>query len=289
MIRNKRNAWGRGALSLGLLSAAPPVFADWALNMPRGVTETSESVYGLHMTIFWISVVIGILVFGAIFYSIYMHRKSRGARPAKFHHNTAVEIVWTVIPLLILVAMAVPATGVLIEMEDTSEAEMTIKVTGYQWKWGYEYMDEGIQFLSSLDSESDRARQVGSGVDPASVENYLLEVDNRLVVPTDTKIRFMITAADVIHSWWVPELGWKKDAIPGYINETWTEIKEPGVYRGKCAELCGRDHGFMPVVVEAVEPEEFERWLEERKNGGTAGEQAAADATGSDETLVAAR
>lgn len=249
-------------LGLLLLVAAGPALAGYSqLNMTRGVTEMSGQVYGLHMTIFWITVAIGVVVFGAMFYSIFRHRKSRGVKPAKFHHSTAVEIVWTVIPLAILVGMAVPATRVLIDLNDTSGSEMTVKVTGYQWFWGYEYIDENVQFLSRLDAESDRARQLGSGISPASVPYYLENVDNRLVLPIDTRIRFQITAADVIHSWWVPDFGWKRDAIPGFVNETWTQIDEPGIYRGRCAELCGRDHAFMPIVVEAVEKEEFEAWL----------------------------
>lgn len=249
-------------LGLLLLLAAGPALAGYSqLNMTRGVTEMSGQVYGLHMTIFWITVAIGVVVFGAMFYSIFRHRKSRGVKPAKFHHSTAVEIVWTVIPLAILVGMAVPATRVLIDLNDTSGSEMTVKVTGYQWFWGYEYIDENVQFLSRLDAESDRARQLGSGISPASVPYYLENVDNRLVLPIDTRIRFQITAADVIHSWWVPDFGWKRDAIPGFVNETWTQIDEPGIYRGRCAELCGRDHAFMPIVVEAVEKEKFEAWL----------------------------
>jgi cytochrome c oxidase subunit 2 len=253
------------------------------INMTRGVTESSRQIYDLHMTIFSITVAIGLLVFGAMFYSIFRHRKARGVKPAKFHHSTAVEIVWTVIPLGILVAMAVPATQTLIDLDDTSESEMTVKVTGYQWFWGYEYMDEDVQFLSRLDVDSDRARRLGSGVEPASVDNYLQNVDQRLVLPVDTKIRFQITAADVIHSWWMPDLGWKKDAIPGFVNETWTRIDEPGVYRGRCAELCGRDHGFMPIVVEAVEKDEFQAWLAEQR--GETGATADAAETNEDEQV----
>lgn len=283
MIRNWRTGIGARVLAAaGLLLAAVPAGADFSLlNMTQGVTESSRQIYDLHMRIFWITVVIGVIVFGAMFYAMFRHRKSRGAKPAQFHHSTAVEVVWTVIPLLILVSMAVPATRVLIDLEDTSEAEMTVKVTGYQWFWGYEYMGEDVQFFSRLDEASDRARQLGSGVDPASVDNYLLEVDRRLVLPVDTKVRFLITAGDVIHSWWVPDLGWKKDAIPGFINETWTVIDEPGIYRGKCAELCGRDHGFMPVVVEAVEQAEYEDWLAAQR-GGEGGDAARTAGAGSD-------
>ena len=278
------------ASGLLLLMMAGPAMADFTLiNMTQGVTEMSGQVYDLHMTIFWITVAIGVVVFGAMFYSIFRHRKSRGVKPAKFHHSTAVEIVWTIIPLFILVGMAIPATRVLIDLNDTSDAEMTVKVTGYQWFWGYEYIDENVQFLSRLDEESDRARQLGSGISPASVPYYLENVDNRLVLPVDTRVRFQITAADVIHSWWVPDFGWKLDAIPGFVNEAWTQINEPGIYRGRCAELCGRDHAFMPIVVEAVEKEEFEAWLIAQR-GGVSDEQTAA-AENEDDTAdaVAAR
>ena len=271
-------------LVTGLMLVAAPAAADLGLiNMTRGVTESSERIYDLHMTIFMITVVIGVGVFGAMFYSIFRHRKARGVKPATFHHSTTVEIIWTVIPLAILVAMAVPATMVLVDFEDTSDTEMTVKVTGYQWFWGYEYMDENVQFLSRLDRDSDRARQLGSDIQPASVDNYLQNVDRRLILPVDTRVKFQITAADVIHSWWVPDLGWKRDAIPGFVNETWTEIKEPGVYRGRCAELCGRDHGFMPIVVEAVEKEAFQAWLAEQR-----GDDAAATTAGADDAEAGA-
>ncbi|MEX0431159.1 cytochrome c oxidase subunit II [Spiribacter insolitus] len=281
--------FGRFGLLAALMLLATPAFADFSLiNMTRGVTESSQEIYNLHMTIFTITVVIGVGVFGAMFYSIFRHRKSRGVKPAKFHHSTAVEIVWTVIPLVILVGMAVPATGVLIDLDDTSESEMAVKITGYQWFWGYEYMGEDVQFLSRLATDSDRARRLDSGINPASVPNYLQNVDRRLVLPVDTRIKFQITAADVIHSWWMPDLGWKKDAIPGFVNETWTVIEEPGVYRGRCAELCGRDHGFMPIVVEALEKDEFEAWLAEQQAGGEAGTTAeGTDAAEAGEELAA--
>ena len=247
-----------GAIACLLPSLA---LAEWALNMPKGVTEVSRDVYDLHMTIFWVCVWIGVVVFGAMFYSVFAHRKSRHPKPADFHESTLVEIIWTVIPFVILVVMAIPAAGTFIRMEDSSNAQMTVKITGYQWKWEYEYLDHDIQFFSTLDAASNRARQTGSGIDPNSVENYLLEVDNRLVVPVDTKVRFLLTSNDVIHAWWVPDLAVKKDAIPGFVNEMWTKIDEPGVYRGQCAELCGRDHGFMPVVIEALPQEEFDAWV----------------------------
>jgi len=259
-------------LIVGLAMVAVITVITWGLfavgdNMTPGVTPFSRDVYQLHMIVLITVSVIGVLVFAAMFTSIYLHRKSRGAEAAKFTHSTRAEIIWTVIPILILVVMAVPATRVLIDMEDTSGAELDIKVTGFQWLWQYEYLDEGISFYSAMDRDSNAARQIGSGISPREVDNYLLEVDKRMVVPTDTKIRILLTSADVIHSWWVPDLGWKRDAIPGMVNEAWTLIEEPGVYRGQCAELCGKDHGFMPVVVEAVPPEEYRAWVAEQTGG----------------------
>lgn len=270
-----RKWWAAPLLSFVSLAAhAQEGASKW--NLPVGKTPISREVYDLHMLIFWIVVIIAVLTFGAFFYSIWAHRRSRNPKPAKFHESTTVEIIWTVIPFFILVGMAIPAAGTLIRIADTSDAEMSIKVTGYQWLWGYEYVGEDVEIYSRLDRESDRARRPGSGIDPRSVENYLLEVDNRLVVPTDTKIRMLLTANDVIHSWWVPELGMKRDAIPGFINQMWIQVDEPGVYRGQCAELCGRDHGFMPIVVEAVPPDEFDAWLRAQQNGevAAAGEEA---------------
>ena len=240
-------------------------WAEFGLNLTRGVTPTSQQVYDLHMLILWIVTIIGVLVFGVMFWSIFHHRKSKGAVAAQFHHSTKAEIIWTIIPILILVAMAVPATKTLIFMEQTGDAEMTVKVTGYQWKWKYDYMDEGLSFFSSLSQESNEARQMNSGIDPNAVENYLLDVDNPIVLPINTKIRILTTANDVIHAWWVPALGWKRDAIPGFINDNWTYIEEPGTYRGQCAELCGKDHGFMPIVLKAVPKEEYVAWVEEMK------------------------
>jgi len=252
----------------------------WQLNMSPGVTDYSQRVYELHMLILWVCVVIGVLVFGAMAYAMFKFRKSKGAVPARWSHNTKAEIVWTVIPVLILIGTAWPATKTLIWMADTSEAELTVKVTGYQWLWRYEYIGTDVNFISKLDRESDRTRMLGSGLDPAAVtvdgENtYLLNVDNPLVLPTDTKIRFVITANDVIHAWWVPVLGWKQDAIPGFVNEAWTKINEPGTYRGQCAELCGKDHGFMPIVIDAVPREQFDAWLAERDALAKAGGDAA--------------
>jgi len=239
------------------------------LNLTQGATDISAEVYDLHMTIFYICCVIGVLVFGVMFYSVFKHRKSKGAVPATFHHSTVVEIIWTAVPLIILISMAIPAAKTLIAMEDSSESEMTVKVTGYQWKWHYEYMGEDVDFYSQLHPDHNAARQLNSGIDVSQFHWYLKEVDTELVLPVGKKIRFLHTAADVIHAWWVPALAVKKDAIPGFINENWALIKEPGVYRGKCAELCGRDHGFMPIVVRAVTQEEFDVWLEKKKAGET--------------------
>lgn len=251
----------------GMMLAGHEATADWELNMPQGVTEISQQVYDLHMYILWICVVIGILVFGAMFWSIWRHRKSRGTQAAQFHHSTTVEIIWTVIPVFILVGMAIPATRTLIAMEDTSSPDLTVKVTGYQWKWKYDYIEDEVSFFSNLHPSSRAAVYA----DPSQAENYLLEVDNPLVVPADKKVRFLITSDDVIHAWWVPDLGWKKDAIPGFINEMWTRIPEPGVYRGQCAELCGKDHGFMPVVVEAKSEQDYQQWVAEQKAAHAAG------------------
>lgn len=239
--------------------------AEWGLNLTRGVTPISREVYDLHMLILYIVTAIGILVFGVLFYSVFHHRKSKGVVPATFHHNTTAEIVWTIIPILILVGMAIPATKTLIFMEQTGDADITVKVTGYQWKWKYDYMEDGISFFSALAKDSNDARQLGSGIDPNSVDHYLLDVDNPIVLPVNTKIRILTTANDVIHAWWVPALGWKRDAIPGFINDNWAFIEETGTYRGQCAELCGKDHGFMPIVLEVVTQEEYVAWIEEMK------------------------
>lgn len=256
---------GTGLLFVAPMLWAGGAWADFALNMPRGVTPISREVYDLHMLIVWACVAIGIVVFGVMLYSIVKHRKSVGAKPAQFHESTALEIFWTIIPFLILIGMAIPATRTLIAIEDTSNADMTIKVTGYQWKWQYEYLEDGLNFFSTLDADSNRVRQLNSGKNPRSVDNYLLEVDNPVVVPVGKKVRFLLTANDVLHAWWVPALGMKRDAIPGYINEMWAIIEEPGTYRGQCAELCGRDHAFMPVVMVAVEEDDYRAWVSEQQ------------------------
>ena len=247
-----------------LLLVAPALTGN-EINMPVGVTPQSVTHYELHMVILWICVVIGVLVFTAMFTSIILHRKSKGHEAATFSHSTKAEIAWTIIPVLILIGMAIPATTALVQMEDSSGADMTVKITGYQWKWKYEYLEDDIEFISSLDADSNAARQLHSGVDPRDVENYLLDVDKPVVLPVGKKIKFLITADDVIHAWWVPDLGWKRDAIPGFINEAWTLIEQPGVYRGQCAELCGKDHGFMPIVINALPEDEYREWVAQQR------------------------
>ncbi|MEJ8567512.1 cytochrome c oxidase subunit II [Elongatibacter sediminis] len=247
-----------------LLLVAPGLTGN-EVNMTRGVTEHAEMNYSLHMIALWICAVIGILVFSAMFVSIVLHRKSRGEEPAKFTHSTKAEIVWTIIPVLILIAIAIPGTKGVVLMEVSPETEMTVKITGFQWRWKYDYLEDDISFISSLAPDSNAARRLQSGVVPAQVDNYLLDVDNPLVLPVDTPVKFLITADDVIHSWWVPDLGWKRDAVPGFINEAWTRIREPGIYRGQCAELCGKDHGFMPIVLKALPKDEYRAWVAEQK------------------------
>lgn len=269
-------------MAFGLGSAQ----AEYALNLVQGVTQISHDLYDLHMLILWICVFIGIGVFGTMFYSIYHHRKSRGHVASQFHESAKIEILWTIIPTMILVGMAVPATKAMLELDDVQESDMSIKVTGWQWKWEYDYLDNGIHFFSSLDEASNRARQVGSGIDPKTVPHYLLNVDNPLVIPTKKKIRFLFTAADVIHSWWVPDLGWKKDTVPGFINEAWTYVEKPGTYRGQCTELCGKDHGFMPIVVVAMEEADYDAWVEEHKAKAEA-DKSLADKEWSKDELMA--
>ena len=271
------------ALALAVAAAGSPrADAAWnLLNMSEGVTELSKTIYSLHMTIFWWCVAIGVAVFGVMIYALVKFRKSAGAVPdTSITHSTKVEIIWTVIPVLILVVMAIPAARALIQIEDMRDTEMTVKVTGYQWRWQYEYLDEGVSFFSVLDRKHDDIRQLHSGLDPNSVQDYLLEVDNALVVPVDTKVRLLLTAQDVIHAWWVPEFGMKKDAIPGFVNEMWFKVDadKPGVYRGQCAELCGRDHAFMPVVVKALSKEDYRAWLAQQKAAAQPPAEAPADA-----------
>ena len=269
---------------LFLAMTAPAVWGEYGLNMTRGVTEISNDVYSLHMLIFWICCIIGAVVFGAMFYAMFKHRKSKGHAAAQFHESTTVEIIWTTVPFLILIGMAIPAAKTLIAMEDNSSADMTVKITGYQWKWQYEYMDadaKGVSFFSNLATPRD---QIENKADKG--ENYLLEVDNALVLPVGKKVRFLITANDVLHAWWVPDLAVKKDAIPGFINEIWTKIDEPGTYRGQCAELCGKDHGFMPIEVVALEEHKYLEWVAEQKSAGQAAAAEADKDWGKDELIA---
>jgi len=246
---------------LGMFAAiimAPAAWAvdTWQMNMYRGVTPLSRDMYDLHMVAIYVCAAIGVIVFGVMFYSLFYHRKSRGYQAAVFHEHPFLEVIWSIIPLMILIALAVPATKVLINMEDSSNSDVTIKIVGYQWKWQYQYMDQGISYFSNLSTSYAQVHnQVPKG------EWYLLEVDKPLVVPVNKKIRFLVTSNDVVHSWWVPELGVKRDAIPGFMHEAWARIEKPGTYRGQCAELCGVNHGFMPIVVEAVSEEDFAKWV----------------------------
>ncbi len=255
------------ALAALLCSLIQPAHAEsgWSeLNMTRGVTTISRQIYDLHMMCFWVCVGIGIVVFGVMIYSIVAFRHSKGAVPdTTMVHNTKVEVMWTIVPVVILVGVAIPAARVLIRTADVSNSQLTIKVTGYQWGWNYDYLQSGVNFFSKLDALSNAASQLDSGIDPNTVPHYLQNVDHPLVVPVGTKILLLITADDVIHSWWVPDLGVKRDAVPGFINETWFEVDadKPGVYRGQCSELCGRGHAFMPIVVDARSKADFDKWL----------------------------
>ncbi len=273
LIRAFPGIVSRLILGVGLWLSAPAVFAEYGLNFQRPVTPVAHKILELHNMILLICVIIFVLVFGVMFYSIFAHRKSRGYKPAKFHDNATLEVVWTVIPFLILVSMAIPSTATLLEMSDTSKSDLTIKITGYQWKWKYDYPDQDVGFFSTLATPRDQIENKA-----AKGEHYLLEVDNPIVVPVGKKVRFLVTANDVIHSWWVPQLGVKKDAIPGFINEFWVRADETGTFRGQCAELCGKDHGFMPIVVSAVSQEDFTKWVAVQKD------KAAAESAGSTKT-----
>ena len=252
---------------------SPLAAAQNQVNMSPGVTEIGADIFELHMLIMWICVVIGVAVFAVMFYSIYAHRKSKGHQASQFHESTKVEVAWTVVPFLILIAMAVPATSTLLEVYDNDEAELDILITGYQWKWKYEYLVESgepVAFFSNLATSQAEIYNTDRKGD-----NYLLEVDEPLVIPTNTKVRFLVTANDVIHSWWVPEIAVKRDAIPGFINEAWTRVPEEGIYRGQCTELCGAYHGFMPVEVHAVSRDEFDAWMAAKRGAAAAQTQLA--------------
>jgi cytochrome c oxidase subunit 2 len=252
---------------VAVAALAPALASAERYNLQAPQTIIAHEIYDLHTLILAICCVIFVVVFGAMFYAIFRHRKSVGHKAEQFHENTTVEIVWTIIPFLILIGMAWPATKTVIAMKDTSSPDLTIKATGYQWKWGYDYLQEGISFYSSLATPreliTDNSAE-GHKKREASL-NYLLEVDNPVVVPVGKKVRIITTANDVIHSWWVPAFGVKQDAIPGFVRDTWFKVDKPGIYRGQCAELCGKEHGFMPIVVEAVEPEKYALWVADQK------------------------
>ena len=244
-----------------LLIFSVPMKADWfALNMTRGVTDISNEVFELHMLIFWICVAIGVVVFGVMFYSMYAHTKKKNPVAASFHENHKVEIAWTIIPFLILIAMAIPASKTLVKIYDDEAGDLNIQVTGYQWKWQYNYLEDDVSFFSNLSTDMDEINNlVPKG------ENYLQEVDEMVVIPVGKKVRFLITANDVIHSWWMPAFAIKQDAIPGFVNTAWTKVDKPGIYRGKCTELCGKNHGFMPIVVKVVEQSEYDEWVSAKR------------------------
>ena len=279
----KKRTWLSLSSIAFFLSLSPFAKAEWGVNMTKGVTEVSQSIYNLHMLIFWICVCIGIVIFSVMFYVMFKHRKSKGAVAAKFHESVTLEWLWTVIPSIILIAMAVPATKTLIQMYDVSDAQVDIKITGYQWKWQYDYLGEDVSFFSNLSTSKDA---IYNKIEKD--ENYLLEVDKQMVIPTGKKVRFLITSSDVIHAWWVPEFAVKKDAIPGFVNESWVNVPvgQEGVYRGQCAELCGVDHGFMPIVVRAVSQAEYTDWLDEQRAEKVAAAVAALGDFSYDELMV---
>ncbi len=254
------------------------------VNMAKGVTEVGAEIYDLHMLIFWICTVIGVGVFAVMFYSIIYHRKSRGVTPSQFHESTKVEIAWTVIPFLILIGMAVPATSTLLEVYNTDDAEIDILITGHQWKWKYEYLDENGDNVSFFSNLATSQEEIYNTEEKGS--HYLLSVDEPLVIPTDTKVRFLVTANDVIHSWWVPEIAVKRDAIPGFINEAWTKVPVEGIYRGQCTELCGSYHGFMPIEVHAVSRDEYNAWLSAKRADKMAQAAAAEQELSIDELMA---
>lgn len=274
----------RIALFLSICFLTVTAYATPGINMPYGVSPISHEIYNLHMAAFYVCCVIGFLVFGVLIYSLVKYRKSKGAKAAHFHEHLWVEILWTTIPFLILVALAVPATIVLQHIHNTDDAKLTIKVTGYQWKWKYEYLDQGVSFFSVLSTPPE---QVYDSKKPKN-EWFLLEVDNPIVIPVNTKVRLLVTADDVIHAWWVPELGVKQDAIPGFINENWIYATTPGTYRGQCGELCGINHGFMPIVVKVVSQAEFDLWVKDHQPESIAKAQQALQGPLPESELLAA-
>ena len=263
----KNKLW-RGLVSVVLAVVSTAALAAWELNMPLGITSISRETYSLHMTIFWVCVVIGVLVYGVLVYSLFAYRKSKGAIPATFTHSTKLEMIWTTIPFVILIVMAIPATQVLTQIYDSSESDLDIMVTGYQWRWQYRYLTatgEEVVFFSNLATPAEQIQNIA-----AKGENYLLEVDAPMVVPVNKKVRLLLTSADVIHSWWVPDLAVKKDAVPGFVNESWFIAEQPGIYRGQCTELCGKDHGFMPIVVQVMAEADYNNWIADKQKAAAA-------------------
>ena len=293
MSIQKKLAAAAGLAGLAI-SAAAFGHPESSLNLPVGVTPISQQAHYLHMLTLWVCVGIAVVVFGAMIYSMVKFRKSQGAVPdTSIVHSTKAEIIWTIIPVIILVALAVPATKGLVIIEDTRNSGLTVKATGYQWKWQYEYLSQndgktetpisGVSYYSALEENSNFTRQLGSGLDPNKVENYLLDVDHPLVIPSGVKVRLLLTGNDVIHAWWVPQLGMKRDAIPGFVNEMWIQVDEgkEGTYRGQCVELCGRDHGFMPVVVVVKTKQDFAAWLAAQQQASAPAATATAATTAS--------
>ncbi|HET7650900.1 MAG TPA: cytochrome c oxidase subunit II [Gammaproteobacteria bacterium] len=255
-------------MSGAAFAAGPSTYSG--LNMPRGVTPISHDVYWIHMFVLWVCVVIGVVVFGLMIWSIIFHRKAAGHQAAHFHDSTFFEVTWTIIPFVILIGLAIPAAKGLVRIYNTSDPDMTVKITGYQWKWQYDYLQDGFSYFSMLAADSEKASRLDSGIDPRSVPHYLRDVDHPMVIPTGKKIRLLITSDDVIHSWYVPDFAEKTDAIPGFVNQAWIEVEKPGTYRGGCTELCGRWHGFMPIVVVAESPDDYQKWVAAVKAGGGA-------------------
>ncbi|MGE5320601.1 MAG: cytochrome c oxidase subunit II [Hyphomicrobiaceae bacterium] len=264
-----KSMWQRAGVTGAAWAVSQSALADYAYNLQAPVTQVARDVFHLHNLIMLVCTGIFIVVFGAMFYSLLKHRKSVGHKAAHFHENTTVEIIWTVIPFVILVGMAYPAAKVVIEMKDTSNPDMTVKITGYQWKWGYDYLNDGVHFYSTLATPREQIDGMA-----AKDAHYLLEVDQPMVVPVGKRVRLLVTANDVIHSWWVPSFGVKQDGIPGFIRDSWFKADKIGTYRGQCAELCGKDHGFMPIVVKVVSEEDYKAWVAKMKGAARA---AAAD------------
>lgn len=271
-----KSMWQRAGMVGVVLAASQPAWAEYAYNLQPPASGVAHDVFQLHNLIMLVCLGIFVVVFGAMFYSLLKHRKSVGHQAAHFHENTTVEVIWTVIPFVILMGMAYPAAKVVIDMKDTSNPDLTVKITGYQWKWNYDYLNEGVNFYSNLSTPRE---QIEGSAEKG--EHYLLEVDEPMVVPVGKRVRLLITANDVLHAWWVPALGAKQDAIPGFIRDSWFKADKIGTYRGQCVELCGKDHGFMPIVVEVVSEEDYQAWVAKKKGAAQA---AAADNTKSFDT-----